>query len=170
MRVRRWALLMAGILMLSFAFCAPKDDERVLRELVENAARLGEEHDIRGIMELTTEDFRAMPGDMDRQGAKRILFMAFRHYGELRVVHPRPKVDLRTEEGGPYVSFPFMIVKKDRTLPELKEFYDDPRGWVEKVGEKADLYRFRLEVVKVKGDWLVRRAYLERFTGTGFSG
>jgi hypothetical protein len=62
-----------------------------------------------------------------------------------------------------------MIVKKDRTLPELKELYNDPRGWLEKVKEKADLYRFRLEVVKVKGDWLVRRAYFERFTGTGFS-
>ncbi len=61
-----------------------------------------------------------------------------------------------------------MIVKKDRTLPELKELYNDPRGWLEKVSEKADLYRFRLKVVKVKGDWLVRGAYFERFTGTGF--
>jgi hypothetical protein len=169
MRVRRWALLTAGILMLALAFCAPKDDEKALRELVEKAALLGEKHDIGGIIDLTTEDFRAMPGDMDRRGAKRILFMAFSHYGELKVVHPRPSVDLETGEGGPWVSVPFMIVKKDRTLPELKELYNDPRGWVEKVGEKADLYRFRLKVVKVKGAWLVRKAYLERFSGTGFS-
>jgi hypothetical protein len=169
MLVRRWILLTAGILMLALAFCAPKDDERALRELVENAARLGEKHDIGGIIDLTTEDFRAIPGDIDRQGSKRILFMAFRHYGELKVVHPIPDVDLETGEGGPWVSFPFMIVKKDRTLPELKELYNDPRGWVEKVGEKADLYRFKLNVVKRKGDWLVKRAYLERFSGTGFS-
>ena len=44
----------------------------------------------------------------------------------------------------------------------------DPKGWVEKVGEGADLYRFRLKVAKVGGNWLVRRAYLERFTGVGF--
>lgn len=169
MLVRRWAILTAGILMLALSSCTPKDDERALRELVEKAALLGEKHDIGGIIDLTTEDFRAMPGDMDRQGAKRILFMAFRHYGELKVVHPRPNVDLESREGGPSVSFPFMIVKKDRTLPELKELYNDPKGWVEKVGGKADLYRFSLKVVKVKGDWLVRRAYLERFTGTGFS-
>ena len=96
--------------------------------------------------------------------------MAFRHYGELKVVHPRPNVDLKNEESGPSVSLPFMIVKKDRTLPELKELYDDPRAWMEKVGQKADLYLFRLEVVKEKGEWLVRKATLERFTGTGFSG
>lgn len=169
MLVRRWALLMAGLLMLALPFCAPKDDEKALRELVEKAARLGEKHDIGGIIDLTTEDFRAMPGDIDRQGTKRILFMAFRHYGELKVVHPIPDVDLETGEGGPYVSIPFMIVKKGRTLPELEELYNNPRGWVEKVGEKADLYRFKLKVVKVKGDWLVKMAYLEKFSGTGFS-
>ena len=168
MLVRRCVLLTAGIFMLALASCAPKDDERALRELVEKAALLGEKHDIGGIIDLTTEDFRAMPGDMDRKGAKRILFMAFAHYGELKVVHPIPNVDLETGKGGPWVSVPFMIVKKGRTLPELKELYNDPRGWVEKVGEKADLYRFKLSVVKMKGDWLVKRAYLEKFSGTGF--
>jgi hypothetical protein len=168
--MKRWALWVVGILIVLSAFCAPKDDERALRELVEKAARLAEKHDIGGIMDLTTEGFRAMPGDMDQKGTKRILFMAFRHYGELKVVHPKPKVDLKAEEGGPSVSLPFMIVKKDRALPELKELYDDPRAWMEKVGEKADLYLFRLEVVKEKGEWLVRKATLERFTGIGFSG
>ncbi len=159
---------MAGLIMLALAFCAPKDDEKALRELVEKAALLGEKHDIGGIMDLTTKDFRAIPGDFDRRGTKRVLFMAFRHYGELKVVHPRPNVDLETDEGGPWVSVPFMIVKKDRTLPGLEELTNDPRGWVEKVGEKADLYRFKLKVVKVKDEWLVKRAYLEKFRGAGF--
>ena len=168
MIIRRWTLLTVAPLILILAFCAPKDDEKALRELVEKAALLGEKHDIGGIIDLTTEDFRAMPGDMDRKGAKRILFMAFRHYGELKVVHPIPNVDLETGEGGPWVSVPFMIVKKDRTLPELDELYNDPKGWMEKIGEKADLYRFRLNVVKRKREWLVKRAYLEKFSGTGF--
>jgi len=37
------------------------------------------------------------------------------------------------------------------------------------VGESGDLYRFKLKMVKVKGNWLVKRAYLEKFTGMGFS-
>ena len=120
-------------------------------------------------MHLTTEDFQAQPGDLDRRGLKEILFMTFRHYGELKVFHPQPSVDLESGEGGPSVSVPFLIVKKDQLLPELKELYSDPKGWVEKAGEIADLYRFKLKVAKVNGNWLVKRAYLERFTGMGFS-
>jgi hypothetical protein len=43
------------------------------------------------------------------------------------------------------------------------------RELVEKAGEIADLYRFKLKVAKVDGNWLVKRASLERFTGMGFS-
>ena len=168
-QARPWTLLIAGALILASAFCSSKDDERAIRELVEKAARLAEHHDIGGIIDLTTEDFRAQPGNLDRRGAKSILFMTFRHYGELKVFHPQPSVDLESGEGGPSVSIPFLIVKKDQSLPELKELYSDPKGWVQKAGEIADLYRFKLKVAKVDGDWLVRRAYLERFTGMGFS-
>ena len=168
-RARPWMLLIAGALILASAFCSPKDHERALRELVKKAARLAEQHDIGGIMDLTTEDFRAQPGNLDRRGAKSILFMTFRHYEELKVFHPQPSVDLESGEGGPSVSVPFLIVKKYQSLPELKELYSDPKGWVEKAGEIADLYRFKLKVAKVDGDWLVRRACLERFTGVGFS-
>jgi hypothetical protein len=162
-------LLIVGALIFASAFCSPKNDERALRELVEKAARFAQRHDIGGIMDLATEDFQAQPGNLDRRGAKRILFMTFRHYGELKVFHPQPSVDLESGEGGPSVSVPFLIVKKDQSLPELKELYSDPKGWVEKAGEIADLYRFKLKVAKVDGNWRVKRAYLERFTGMGFS-
>jgi hypothetical protein len=165
-KVCLFCLSILGVLILSL--CSPMDDEKALRELVEKAAALGEKHDIGGIIDLTTEDFRAFPGDLDRRGCKRILFMAFRHYGELQVVHPRPDVDLESKEGGPSVTFPFLIVKKDRSVTDLKELYNDPGGWLEKVGETADLYRFKLGVVKVDGDWLVKTARLEKFTGAGY--
>jgi len=166
---RPWVLLIVGALILAFPFCSPRDDERALRALVEKAARFAEKHDIGGIMDLTTEDFQAQPGDLDRRGAKRILFMAFRHYRKLKVYHPQPSVELESEAGGASVSVPFLIAKKDQPLPELKELYRDPMGWVEKVGESGDLYLFKLKTVKVKGNWLVKRAYLEKFTGMGFS-
>ena len=100
-QARPWVLLIVGALILASAFCSPKDDERALRELVEKAARFAERHDIGGIMDLTTEDFQAQPGDLDRRGSKRILFMTFRHYGELKVFHPQPSVDLESGEVGP---------------------------------------------------------------------
>ncbi len=160
---KQWVLLIAGALVL--AFCSPKDDERALRELVEKAARFAEQHDIGGLMDLTTEDFHALPGDLDRRGTKRILFMAFRHYGELKVVYPQPDVDLSPGEEGASVSVPFLMIKKGESLPQVKELYNDPRRWIEKVGETADLYHLKLKVLKVDDEWLVRRIYLARFAG-----
>ena len=163
-----WTVLLLGAAALLLTACAPKDDEKALQELVEQAAKLAEEHDIKGILELTTPDFQAQPHGIDRQGTKGILFMVFRHYGELSVVHPRASVDLQLQDGEPTVTVPFLIVKKEQSIPGLKELYDDPERWLEKVSENADLYRFRLKVVKKDGEWLVKTAVLERYTGTGF--
>lgn len=168
-RPRLWVLWLSSFLILFSASCSTKDDERALQELVEKAARLAEQHDISAIMDLTTENFQAQPGDLDHRGAKRILFLAFRHYRELRVLHPRPSVDLESGRDLPTVSVPFLIVKKDQSLPELKKLYNDPKAWIQEVGEGADLYRFKLKVEKMEGEWLVKRACLERFTGVGFS-
>jgi hypothetical protein len=168
-RAQPWKVLIMGTLILASALCSSTDDEKALRDLVKKAARFAEQHDIAGIMDLTTEDFQAQPGNFDRRGAKRILFMTFAHYGELKVFHPQPGVDLASSKDGATLSFPFLIVKKGQSLPELKKLYSDPKGWVEKASERADLYRFKLKVAKVDGNWHVTRAYLERFTGMGFS-
>jgi hypothetical protein len=149
--------------------CSPKDEETAIRELVKKGAVLAEEQDIRGLMNLTTEDFIALPGDLRRQETRGILFMAFRHYQNFKILYPRPSVDLKPDKRSSSAVFPFLIVKKETTLPKLKELYEDPQRWLETVGENADLYRLKLECVKQDGDWLVRQARLERFTGTSFS-
>ena len=149
--------------------CSPKDEETAIRELVKKGATLAEEQDIRGLMNLTTEDFVALPGDLRRQETRGILFMAFRHYQNFKILYPRPSVDLKPDKRSALAVFPFLIVKKETTLPKLKELYEDPQRWLETVGENADLYRLKLECVKQDGDWLVRQARLERFTGTSFS-
>ena len=78
----KYSLIAAAIFLISFICCSPKNDETALRELVEKAVGLAEEHDIAGIMDLTTKDFKAKPGDFDRIGVKRILFLTFKHYGK----------------------------------------------------------------------------------------
>jgi len=155
--------------MLSFISCSPGDDEKVLIELVEKAASLAEKHEIGEIMALATEDFRAYPGSMDRRDAKRVLFMAFNYYGELKVIHPEPDIDLEPEDGRPTVTVPFLILRKNQSLPELEGLYKNPKEWIKRVGENADLYRFKLKVIKADGEWFVKEAYLERFTGLGFN-
>ena len=76
-------------------------------------------------------------------------------------MHPVPSVDV--EEGNATARFPFLIIKKERSLPALKEFYQDPKRWVEEIGEAGDLYTMRLTLVKKGDDWFVTQALVERF-------
>jgi hypothetical protein len=164
-----WLVVLLLLFMSGLESCSSKDEETAIRELVKKGATLGEEQDIKGLMNLTTEDFLAMPGDLGRQETRRILFVAFRHYQDFKILYPRPSVDLKPDKRSASAVFPFLIVKKETTLPKLKELYEDPQRWLETVGENADLYRLKLEWTKQNGDWLVRLARLERFTGRSFS-
>jgi len=168
-QVCAWLVVLLLLFMSGLESCSSKDEETAIRELVKKGATLGEEQDIKGLMNLTTEDFLALPGDLGRQETRRILFVAFRHYQDFKILYPRPNVELKPDKGSASAVFPFLIVKKETTLPKLKELYEDPQRWLETVGENADLYRLKLEWVKQNGDWLVRQARLERFTGRSFS-
>jgi hypothetical protein len=168
-QVCAWLVVLLLITMSVLESCSSKDEETAIRELVKKGATLGEEQDIKGLMNLTTEDFLALPGDLGRQETRRILFVAFRHYGAFKILYPRPNVDLKPDKRSASAVFPFLIVKKETALPKLKELYEDPQRWLETVGENADLYRLKLECIKQNGDWLVRQARLERFTGRSFS-
>ena len=164
-----WLVVLLLVFMSGLESCSSKDEETAIRELVKKGATLGEEQDIKGLMNLTTEDFLALPGDLGRQETRRILFVAFRHYQDFKILYPRPNVELKPDKRSASAVFPFLIVKKETTLPKLKELYEDPQRWLETVGENADLYRLKLEWIKQNGDWLVKQARLERFTGTSFS-
>jgi len=151
------------------AACSQKDDVQLIRALIKKGAERAEEHDIGGVMELTTENVVALPGQHNRLEIKRILWSAFMHYGKFKVLYPKPSVDLSAKDGSASSGIYLLIVKKERTIPELKHLYDDPRRWLEAVGENADLYQIKLQLLKKDGRWLVRQAHLEGFKGLGFS-
>jgi len=165
-------VVILGALFLASCFvltsCAGKNDTDVIRQLIKQGALCAENHDIRGVMKLTSEDFIAMPGQHDHNGVKRILWMAFRHYQEFKVMYPKPSVELETNGLTASATIYFMIVKKDVSFPQLTELYKDPQGWLEVAGENVDLYRLTLKLLKKNSDWLVTRAHLELFRGLGF--
>ena len=156
------------ILLLLFPSCTKEDETEKIRSLIKEGVELAEKHDISGLIAFTTKDFIAQPGKHGSQEVRRILWFAFNHYGNFRIMYPEPSVDLGPEgrEGSARVYF--VIVKKDQSVPKVQDLYKDPKGWIEQVGERADLYRLSLDVVKEHGDWLVKGALLEPFRGTGF--
>ena len=168
---KKWArqAILWSILFVFISSCSEKDDAQVIRGLIKKGAELAEDHDVSGIMELTTEDVVALPGQYNRLEIKRIIWSAFMHYGKLKVLYPKPSVDLSTKDSRASCMIYLLIVKKDRAFPDVKDLYDDPRHWLETVGENADLYKIKLQMLKKDGTWLVKQAHLEGFKGLGFS-
>lgn len=158
-----WATLFAFV-----SSCSPKDEVAAIRELIQKGAQLAEAHDVSGIMELTTEDVVALPGQHRRLEIKRIVWAACKHYGKFKVLYPEPSVNLTSNESKAASKVYLLIVKEDRSLPELKELYKDPGRWLEEVGENADLYQLSLQMIKKNGAWLVKQAHMEGFKGIGF--
>jgi hypothetical protein len=162
------AILFPLLVLGCILSCSPGDETTAIREVIKQGATLGEEHDISGLINLTSDDFVALPGNVDRRETRRILWLAFRHYGSFKVLYPLPNVDLNPDRGSASASFPFLILRKDASFPRLKELYENPQKWLEEVGENADLYRLKLELIKLDGRWVARQARLERFTGVSF--
>ncbi len=152
----------------SILSCSQRDEMTAILEMVREGETLGEKHDVGGLIRLTTEDFVAMPGNLDRRETRKILWLAFRHYGGFKVLYPLPTVEVKPGHHAASVGFPFLILRKEASFPRLKKLYEDPRRWIEEVGEHADLYRLKLELVESDGRWLAKQAHLERFTGVSF--
>ena len=160
-------LTMVGLGLLVFA-CTGKDDAATVRQLIEKSVRSAEEKHIGDLMDLADENFVAMPGHYDAGTVRTILFSAFRHYGKFKIYYPEPTVEILSDGGSAAVTLYFVIVRQNQVIPGLKEFYDDPRRWLERVGEKADLYQLELRLSKKDERWKVQWAQLEGFKGAGF--
>lgn len=164
-------LAVLGVMILSIIFsCSNEDETAKIRSLIKKAADLAEKHDLSGLLELASEDFMGQPGKHDSRGVKRILWFAFNHYGNFRIIYPEPSVVLGPQGRDGSARVYFLIVKKGQSAPKVKDLYKNPRGWIAEVGESADLYRLSLDLSKKDGDWLVKGALLEPFRGNGFSG
>lgn len=160
-----WILGLASLLLS----CSGKGPEDEIREIIREGAAFAEEHDVGGLLALSTQDFVAYPGKRDRRATRGILWMTFRHYKTFRILYPEPGVDLEGDGRAASARVFCLIVREKQASPRLEDLYKDPRGWLEEVGEKADLYRLDLDWIKDGDHWLVSKARLEPFSGIGFS-
>jgi hypothetical protein len=148
--------------------CSRGEDADKIRAQIAKGAKLAEAHDIGGLLKLAAKDVVAMPMNLNRSGIRAVLWRAFTTYGPLAVFYPRPEIEINAAAGEASARFPFLIVRKEHDMPGLDTLREDPVAWIEAVGDKADLYSLHLEWVQKDGDWVVDRAFLERFSGRRF--
>lgn len=167
---RRLAALCVGAVAAVCALtiaCQRGDEAGRIRELIAEGATRAERRDLEGLLALTAEGFRAEPGPRSREEVREVVAAAFYHYRRFRVLHPEPAVELAEGGRSARASFPFLIVREERAFPGLEELYRDPQGWLERVGENADLYHLSLELVAVDQGWRVAGAHLGFYRGPG---
>jgi hypothetical protein len=117
---------------------------------------------------MTTEGFTAMPGGYNRATTRGILFRAFKYYGNFKIHYPHPTIHIDDQTHRSTATVYFIIVRQDQEFPDLRELTENPREWLDKAGEKADLYQLKLDWIKTDGDWRVEQAQIQGFKGTGF--
>jgi hypothetical protein len=154
-------------LLLTIA-CSREDDVLLINALVDKGAAQAEVHDVRGLMKNVTADFIAQPGKHGRSETSAILLTAFRYYGPLKILHPRPIVDLDPSKKKASATIYFMITKKELAFPGLEELFQSPSAWLAMAGKNADLYSLKLTLKKINGTWFADSAKLEPFRGIGF--
>jgi hypothetical protein len=157
------------ILILFFLLsCSGSDDEEAILNLIKEGARLAEEQNVSELMAFTYDDFIASPGRHDRGKVKRILWLVFKRYKKFKILYPEPTIEIEENGSKAVVKIYFVIVRRDRSFPELKDFIKDPQGWIEEVGNKADLYQLDLELSKSGGEWLIEGARARSLKGQRF--
>ena len=162
-------IALTAFISLSLFACGAKDDAAAIRKMIDQAETLAEDHQIGDLMDLTAKGFSASPGGHDDRSVRGILFVAFKHYGTFDIRYPRPTVRVEKEAATAEATIHFMIVSKDKPMPDLKKLYENPQEWLDKAGEKADLYRLKLDLIKQDGNWRVQKADLSTLKGMTFS-
>jgi len=148
--------------------CSRKDDTKQIRNLIGKGAELAQEHKIDDLLKLTTDDFAVSPGDYDARTIRGLLQAASRTYGNFTIHYPMPSVEVAEDALSAKARLYFVVVNQDKTIPGLKELYDDPQQWIEAAREKAELHQLNLDLVKMDGAWRVKKAQTQDSKGLDF--
>lgn len=153
------------LVSLALAGCSQTDDETAIRALIAEGVQFAEAHDLGGLMDLTTDNFLAEPGALPRTEAKRFVFVGMKRYGNFRIHHPRPSIEVADNRQQATATLHFLIVNKEELFPELEQLANDPLGWLAAIDKNADLFTLSLKLLRKDDEWRVQRAKLTRFAG-----
>jgi len=156
-----------------FACKGPPAEEQV-RRLVEEAVVAGEAGRIGELVKLTTPTFQALPMKADRERARQALQWVLRSFRGHQILYPRPAVTVAPGDQEATARFSFVFVRgaepaggEAQAPPRRGE--DDEEAFLVGLAERTNLFRIELRLLKGEDGWRVDGAFLERWSGLGFS-
>ncbi len=155
------------LLTLSALFgCSRQDNDSMINNMISKGVEYAQNTDINRLMDMASSNFKAQQGRYNARSIKPVLRRAFRYYGNFTLHHPNPKVTITDPKATAVIYF--VIIRQDHPLPGLADLYDNPEKWLQKAGEKADLYQLDLTFHKNSDTWQVVNAELRGFRGWRF--
>ncbi len=153
----RYLLLFLTFLAILPACEKESSDEEQIRALVTEAVDRAQKHDSSALVDLTTNEFRADPGNRNRQDVSGILLIAFRRYGTFQVKHPDYSVSIDENGRDASASIPFLIVREgQQNKTNFDELNANPQSWVDAATSAlGDPYTLEIDFKKLRDEWKV---------------
>lgn len=153
-------LMLAAIFLLAAfgSFGCESQEEQEINAAVQEGIETFEQGNLSKLAKLTTRDFVAYPGKLNRKSLMRKLYLAMRNSREIKVLHPTPEIEVDPGEESALVDLPLIVVTSEDADKELADFSDDQLKWMDKAEQLAEVQHLELSMIKQGDRWLVRTA------------
>ncbi len=136
--------------------CDGADEEQGPVSVVSEGVGLLESSKVGGALKLTTKDFVAFPGRLDRKAVSRRMVSFFRTHGEIDIVYPTPEVEVVEDGNAALVTTPFVVAKKGVSTESLDQLSDDPEAWEKEASRFTTVEHAEISLVKQNDLWRVQ--------------
>ena len=148
------ALLMSTV----WSGCESADEEQAVLSVVTEGITLLEDTEARQALRLTTSEFVAHPGKLDKAAVLRRLASFYHAHGALEILHPAPEIEIRAGGDTALVTVPFVVATRSvssTAIDALDALRDDTSAWEEKARAYTAVEQAEISFVKENDRWLV---------------
>ena len=135
--------------------CEAGEDEQAALSVVSSGTALLEKGEIAKALRLTTSDFLAQPGRLDRRTVLSRMAAFYRLHGEIVILHPTPEVEILDSGKAALVSAPFVAAERGVDRKALDDLADDTEAWEALASQFTTVEHAEVSLVKQGDRWLV---------------
>jgi len=136
--------------------CEANDEEQAALSVVSDGVQLLESQNVAKTLRLTTKDFLAQPGRLNKSAVTGKLISFFHKSGDIEILHPTLDVDIRNAGKSALVSTPFVVAKKGVEREDLDDLADNSEAWTELASTYTKVENAEISLIKQEGRWLIR--------------
>lgn len=147
--------LASAVLLSALIGCESADEEQSVLSVVNDGAALLEKADPVNALRLTSKDFVAQPGRLNRKTVLSRLNAFYRVHGGIEILHPTPEVEILDSGKAALVTTPFVAAERGVSRQALDDLADDAAAWEKLAADYTTVEHAEISLVKENDRWLV---------------